>query len=113
MEAISVAIGRGPKSEGGRTYHDGEDALLHLTGVLCAEDDHLHTLEVDLNGSGRRHALCKPVCGELAGIVDDELRLAKGGKFLFRRTNEHIVLKSEFSAHIPTSLSSLTMKRAW
>ena len=92
MEAISVAIGRGPKSEGGRTYHDGEDALLHLTGVLCAEDDHLHALEVDFNRGGGRHALGEAVRGELARVVDDEVGLAKVLELLFRRTDEHVVL---------------------
>ena len=96
---ISVAIGRGPKSEGGRTYHDGEDALLHLTGVLCAEDDHLHALEVDLDGRGRGHALGEAVRGELAGVVDDEVGLAEVGQLLLRRADEHVVLSDALAAY--------------
>ena len=39
------------------TDHDREDTLLHLSSVLGTEDDHLFSLEVDLDGSGRRHTL--------------------------------------------------------
>ena len=92
MEAISVAIGRGPKSEGGRTYHDGEDALLHLARVLGAKNDHLHAIEVDLDGGGRGHALREAVRRELARVVNDEVGLAEVLELLFRRADEHVVL---------------------
>ena len=75
------------------TYHDGEDTLLHLTGVLSAEDDHLHTLEVDLYGGRGGHALGETVGGELAGVVDDEVGLAKVGQLLLRRAYQHVVLR--------------------
>ena len=73
-------------------HHNGEDTLLHLTGVLGSEDNHLHPLEVDLNGCGGRHALCETVRWELSGIVDDEVGLAEVLELLFRRADEHVVL---------------------
>ena len=73
-------------------HHNGEDTLLHLAGVLGAEDDHLHALEVDLDGGSRAHALGEAVGGELAGIVDDEVGLAEVLKLFFRRSDEHVVL---------------------
>ncbi len=74
------------------TYHHGEDTLLHLTGVLSAEDDHLHPLEVDLDGGGRGHALREAVRRELARIVDDEIRVAEVLELLLRWADEHVVL---------------------
>ena len=74
------------------THHDGEDALLHLAGVLCAEDDHLHALEVDLDAGRRAHALREAVGGELAGVVDDEVGLAKVCELLFGGSDKHVVL---------------------
>lgn len=73
-------------------YHNREYTLLHLTGVLRSEDNHLHTLEVDLNGSCRRHALGESVCRELTSIVNDEIGLAEISKLFFRWSNQHVVL---------------------
>ena len=73
------------------TNHDGEDTLLHLTGVLGTKDDHLHPLEVDLDARGRAHALGEAVRGELAGVVDDKVGLAKVGKLRLGRADEHVV----------------------
>ena len=75
-------------------YHNREYTLLHLTGVLRSEDNHLHTLEVDLNGSCRRHALGESVRGELTGVVDDKVRFTKVGELLLGRTDEHVVLQT-------------------
>ena len=75
-----------------RTYHDGEDTLLHLASVFRTEDDHLHALEVDLHGRCRRHALREAVRRELASVVDDEVRLAKVSQLFWRRPDEHVVL---------------------
>ena len=74
-------------------HHNGEDALLHLAGVLGAQDDHLHALEVDLDGGRRAHALGEAVGGELTGVVDDEVGLAEVCELLFRRAYQHVVLR--------------------
>ena len=74
-------------------YHNREYTLLHLTGVLRSEDNHLHALEVDLDGGGRGHALREAVRGELAGVVDDEVGLAEVGELLLRRAYQHVVLR--------------------
>ena len=76
-------------------YHNREYTLLHLTGVLRSEDNHLHTLEVDLNGSCRRHALGESVCRELTSIVDDEIGFTKVCELLFGWADKHVVLKSK------------------
>ena len=73
-------------------YHDGEYTLLHLTGVLGAEDDHLHPLEVDLDRGSGRHALGEAVRRELARVVDNEVRLAEVLELFLRRADEHVVL---------------------
>ena len=73
-------------------HHNGEDALLHLAGVLGAQDDHLHALEVDLDGGRRAHSLGEAVGGELSSVVDDEVGLAEVLKLFFRRSDEHVVL---------------------
>lgn len=50
---------------------DSEDTLLHLTGILGAEDDHLLFGKVDRHGGGRGHTLGEAVGGERTGVVDD------------------------------------------
>lgn len=50
---------------------DGEDALLHLTSVLCAEDDHFLLGKVDGDGSRRSHACRVAIRREGASVVDD------------------------------------------
>jgi hypothetical protein len=51
---LLVDIGRGVKRkltefDGHEVVHNREDTLLHLSGVLGTEDNHLHALEVDLD----------------------------------------------------------------
>jgi hypothetical protein len=75
-----------------KTDHDGEDALLHLPGVLCTKDNHLHSLKVDLDRRRRTHPLGEAVGRELAGVVNDEIGLAKVLELLFRWADEHVVL---------------------
>ena len=78
--------------DGLEIVHHAEDTLLHLSGVLGTENDHLHALEVDLDRSGGGHTGREAVGGELAGIVDDEVGFAKVGKFFGSRADEHVVL---------------------
>lgn len=84
-------------------HHDREDTLLHLTRVLRAEDDHLHALEVDLDGGRAAHALGEAVGGELASVVDDEVGLAEVLELFLRRADEHVVLQRVTSAPNPTT----------
>jgi len=71
--------------------HDGKDTLLHFTSVFRTEDDHLHTLEVNLDGCGRAHTLRESVSGELARIVDDEVRFAEFQQFRLGWADQHVV----------------------
>jgi hypothetical protein len=66
-------------TRGGDTgaHHQTEDTLLHLSGVLGTEDDHLLPLEVDLDGSLGGHSSGEPVGGELSSVVDDEVGLSE------------------------------------
>ena len=102
------------KPHGLEVVHHAEDALLHLAGVLGAEDDHLHALEVDLDRGGGRHAGREAVRGELAGVVDDEVGFAEVDELLGCGTDEHVVLitKSDTLQFIRGSIR-LTMKSAW
>ena len=95
LKVVLVASGldkRELKAKTTITYHDGEDTLLHLSGILGTEDDHLHALEIDLDGSSRRHALSEAICRELSSVVDYEVRFAELEQLLLRRPNEHVVL---------------------
>lgn len=83
--------------DGLEVVHDTEDTLLHLAGVLGTKDDHLHPLEIDPDGSARRHTRSEAVGGELAGVVDDEVWFSECFQFLRRRTDEHVVLR--YSQH--------------
>lgn len=78
--------------DGLEIVHDREDTLLHLTGILGTEDDHLHSLEVDPDGGGGSHTGGESVGRELTSIVDDEIGLAEIFEFLRSRSNEHVVL---------------------
>ena len=102
MRTISVGATRCGPERG--SYHDGEDTLLHLTGVLSTEDDHLHPLEVDLDRGSGRHALREAVRRELAGVVDDEVGLAEVLQFFFRRADEHVVLERMVSDNFTTEI---------
>lgn len=77
--------------DGLQVVHDGEDALLHLTCVLGTEDDHLATLEVDLDGRCRSHASGEPVSRELTCVVDNEVGIAEALKLLTVGSDEHVV----------------------
>jgi hypothetical protein len=67
--------------------HDGKDPLLHLSGVFCPEDNHLHPLEVDLDRGCGTHALGESIGRELTGVVDDEIWFTKITKLFLSRPN--------------------------
>lgn len=74
--AILTLVGRGVKSEDvvldrHLVVENGEDTLLHLTGVLGTKDNHLLVGEVDSHGGGRGHTLSEAVGRERASVVDD------------------------------------------
>ena len=73
--------------------HDAKDTFLHLSSVLSTEDDHLHAPEIDLDGGRRCHALRETVGRELTCVVDDEIWFTKVCQFLFRGSDEHVVLE--------------------
>ncbi len=85
------AVHREDALAGHQIVHDGEDALLHLAGVLGAEDDRLASLEVEVDAGLRRHPFGQAIGGELAGVVDDEVRLAEVSEFLGGWADEHRV----------------------
>ena len=92
--AILALVGRGVKSEdvvlhGHLVEEDGEDTLLHLTGVLGSQDDHLLLGEVDGDGGGRGHTLSEAVGGERTGVVDDIVGV-EVLELLGRGADEHV-----------------------
>lgn len=50
---------------------DGEDTLLHFSGVFGTQNDHFLLGEVDSDGCSRGHTLCEAVSRERTGVVDD------------------------------------------
>lgn len=75
-----------------KVVHDREDPLLHLSGVFCSENNHLHALEVDLDRGCRAHALGEPIGRELTGVVDDKVRFTEVKKLFLCWPDQHIVL---------------------
>jgi len=92
--AVGALVGRGVEGQdvvldGHLVEQDGEDTLLHLTGVLGAEDDHLLLGEVDGHRGGRGHALGEAVGRERAGVVDDIVGV-EVLQLLARGADEHV-----------------------
>ena len=93
---LLIDVGGGVERElaefdGHEVVHNGEDTLLHLSSVLGTEDNHLHPLEVDLDGGIRSHTGGETVCGELASVVNNKIGLAKLLELLLGGTDEHVV----------------------
>lgn len=88
-------VGRRVESEdivldGHEVEHDGQNSLLHLTGVLGSENDHLLILEIYVNSSARGHARGESVGREGASVVDGKVRNTKGLEFLGSGTDKHV-----------------------
>ncbi len=81
------------KLDGLEVVHDGEYTLFHLAGVLGTQNNHFHTLKVDFDGGCGRHALGEAIGRELAGIVNDKVRLAKVCELFLGGTDEHVILR--------------------
>lgn len=71
--------------------HHRKDSLLHLAGVLGAEDDELAGVEVQDDTGLAGHPRGVLVCGELTGIEDGEIRLPIRLQLLLCRADQHIV----------------------
>ena len=96
-ERPGLLVGRGravhgkQPAPGREVVRHREHALLHFAGVFGAEDDELAVFEAEVNAGLRTDARGQAVGGELAGVVDDEVRLAEVRQLLFRRPDEHRV----------------------
>lgn len=75
--------------DGHLVEEDGEDALLHLAGVLGTEDDHLLLSKVNGDGGARGHAFGEAVGREGSGIVDGVVGVEML-ELLGRRADEHV-----------------------
>lgn len=92
--AIGALVGGGVQGQdvvldGHLVEEDGEDTLLHFTGILGTQDDHLLLGKVDSNGGGRGHTLGEAVSREGTGVVDDIVRV-EVLELLLGRTDEHV-----------------------
>lgn len=92
--AILTLVGRGVQGQdvvldGHLVEEDSEDTLLHLTGVLGTQDDHLLLGKVDSHGGGRGHTLSEAVGGERTGVVDDIVGV-EVLKLLASRADQHV-----------------------
>ena len=92
--AIGALVGGRMESEdvvldGHLVEEDSEDTLLHLTGVLGTENDHLLLGEVDGHGRSRGHTLSESVGGERTGVVDDIVGVELV-ELLAGRTDKHV-----------------------
>mmetsp|Transcript_73682 Transcript_73682/g.175678 ORF Transcript_73682/g.175678 Transcript_73682/m.175678 type:complete len:332 (-) Transcript_73682:38-1033(-) len=83
------------RSQGHVIHHHREDSLLHLPGILCAQDHHLTPTKRQGHGSGRRHASRVPVAWEAACIEDHKRPGEAVGLELvelrLRRWDEHVL----------------------
>lgn len=69
--AVGTFVGRRvqrkvAKFDGLDVVHDGEDSFLHFASVLGTQNDHLFTLEVDLDGAVRSHS-CRCITVRVRG----------------------------------------------
>jgi len=88
MARERVSVEQTPERAKG-AHHDREDSFLHFSSVLSAEDDHLVTLEVDLDGSLRSHTGSETIRRELSSVVNGEIRSSEFGELLLRRSDKH------------------------
>ena len=68
---------------------DSENALLHLSGILSTQNDHLLFGKVNSNRSGRSHTGGEPIGRERASIIDSVVWM-EVLELLFRGTYKHI-----------------------
>mmetsp|Transcript_14907 Transcript_14907/g.33527 ORF Transcript_14907/g.33527 Transcript_14907/m.33527 type:complete len:244 (-) Transcript_14907:249-980(-) len=80
--------------EGGVVHHHGEDALLHLSSVLGAKDDHFTSLEGHRDRCRAAHPCCESVGWEAPSIQDQEwLLLQELLLFLWLDGDKHVLHK--------------------
>jgi hypothetical protein len=85
------AVHRQHAALGHEVVHDREHPLLHLAGVLAAEDDELATAERQVDRRGGGHARGVLVGGEAAGVEDDVVGRAEAVELGHRRADQHVV----------------------
>lgn len=92
---VLALVGGGVQGEhivldGHEVEHDSEDTLLHLTSVLGTENEHLHGLEVDVNGGVGGHSRGVSVSGEGTGVVDGKVGLSEVSELLLGGSDQHV-----------------------
>jgi hypothetical protein len=92
--AVLALVGRGVQGKdvvlhGHLVEENGENTLLHLTGVLGTQDNHLLLGEVDSHRRSRGHAFGETVGRERTGVVDDIVGM-EVLQLLARRADQHI-----------------------
>lgn len=92
--AVLALVGGGVEGEdvvldGHFVEENGEDALLHFTGVFSTEDNHLLGSKVDGDGGDGGHTLSVTVGGESTGVVDGVVGV-EVLKLLTRRADKHV-----------------------
>src|SRR4051812_33789874 len=68
---------------------DREDALLHFTRVLRAENDELLVLNAEVDARGGTHPGGELVRRKRTRVHDHEIRLAEAGELFLARADEH------------------------
>ena len=74
-----------------QVVHDAEDALLHLAGVLRAQDDHLARLQVDVDRRRARHEARVSVHRKRASVEDRKVRGSERRELCLRGADQHVV----------------------
>eukprot|EP01137_Pigoraptor_chileana_P000325 Opistho-2@36320 len=88
---VGARVKRKHAGLGHQVVHDRKHALLHLSRILRAQNDHFAAPKVKRNARGARHALCVTIGREFASVVNCVIGLAKVLELLHSRADEHIV----------------------
>ncbi|KAG6546316.1 hypothetical protein Mapa_012357 [Marchantia paleacea] len=88
---VAAGVQRQNAALGHEVVHEAEEPLLHLARILGAQDHHLLALEVHVHAGRRRHVVRVPVAGELARVVDGEVRRPEVLELLGRGADAHVV----------------------
>ena len=78
---------------GHQVIHNGEDPLLHFTGILGAENNDFTIFKADINTGRGCHPRRISISRESTRVINDEVRLTKGFQLFVRRTNQHLMHK--------------------
>ncbi len=89
--SLARAVHREGPAPRHREVHRREHALLHLAGVVRAQDHHFAPVEVQLDAGARRDAGHPRIRRLVAGVEDQEVRIAELLELLGRRPDEQVV----------------------